>query len=412
MPGFRVCHKAVTIKTESQPYELLYPKESLVLPWVLSSGGKRQTIPDRHNGFSGVKTREEWKVVSEPSFEQHQEPQGCGCFECWRRWCHRQTQRLRELFRRRCRSSTWDKGWRRRREEEDIPHTPVVIRKEPSTANGDLQGFKAERASALRKNRICPTTPSRRELLERQVEELVPALLRFDNLSIFEFLNYLVEYGTPEEVLDLLFAKYRYIVASCKNEGILDQWEITMSSFLTIWLDYYEEDFHDPPEFPALTKLLNFTGQYLPGSVLDWRAVCYLWRFINLHQAEFVGGDDTLSLDPEQHPEPPQEHARAPTVGPAAPLGSEGMELVPAAGAESLAQAMMPAAVFKPRYVVGPLNHCPDLEELPATLGDLEAKWAPPPAIELIDVPEQPPHSVEQPASDTEQHPEPPQEPA
>ena len=66
---------------------------------------------------------------------------------------------------------------------------------------------QAERASALRKNRICPTTPSRRELLEQQVEELVPALLRFDNLSIFEFLNYLVEYGTPEEVLDLLFAK-------------------------------------------------------------------------------------------------------------------------------------------------------------------------------------------------------------
>ena len=66
----------------------------------------------------------------------------------------------------------------------------------------------------------------------------------------------------------------------------------TMSSFLTIWLDYYEEDFHDPPEFPALRKLLNFTGQYLPGSVLHCRAECYLWRFINLHQAEFVGGGE------------------------------------------------------------------------------------------------------------------------
>ncbi|XP_038415181.1 uncharacterized protein LOC102152352 isoform X1 [Canis lupus familiaris] len=124
-----------------------------------------------------------------PSFEQCQEPQGCGCFECWRRWCHRQTQRLREFFRRRRRSSTWDNGWRQRREEEDIPHTPVVIRKQPSTANGGLQGFKAERASALRRNQICPTTPSRRELLEQQVEELVPALLRLDNPFLFEFLN-------------------------------------------------------------------------------------------------------------------------------------------------------------------------------------------------------------------------------
>ncbi|XP_072618778.1 uncharacterized protein [Vulpes vulpes] len=102
---------------------------------------------------------------------------------------------------------------------------------------------EAERASALRRNRICPTTPSRRELLEQEVEELVPALLRLDNLSLFEFLNVVEEYGTPEEVLDLLFAN-------------------AMTSFLTIWLDYYEEDFHDAPEFPALTKLLKFTGQY------------------------------------------------------------------------------------------------------------------------------------------------------
>ena len=29
-----------------------------------------------------------------------------------------------------------------RREEKDIPHTPVVIRKQPKTANGGLQGFK------------------------------------------------------------------------------------------------------------------------------------------------------------------------------------------------------------------------------------------------------------------------------
>ncbi|CAK7294561.1 hypothetical protein VULLAG_LOCUS4824 [Vulpes lagopus] len=74
----------------------------------------------------------------------------------------------------------------------------------------------------------------------------------------------------------------------------------------------------------------------------------------------------------------------------------------------------MPAAVFKPRHVVvRPLNPCPDLEEPPAPLGALEAEWAPPPAIEVIDVPEQPPHSGEQPALDPGQYPEPPrQEPA
>ena len=66
---------------------------------------------------------------------------------------------------------------------------------------------QAERASALRKNRICPTTPSRRELLEQQVEELVPALLCLDDLSIVQFMETYPEFGTTEEILDLLFAK-------------------------------------------------------------------------------------------------------------------------------------------------------------------------------------------------------------
>ena len=87
------------------------------------------------------------------------------------------------------------------------------------------------------------------------------------------------------------------------------------------------------------------------------------------------------------------------------------IEPVPAAGAEGLARAGMPAAVFKTRHVVvRPLNPCPDLVEPPAPLGALEAERAPPPAMEVIDVPEQPPHSGEQPASDPEQHPEPPQQ--
>ncbi|XP_072621031.1 uncharacterized protein [Vulpes vulpes] len=203
-----------------------------------------------------------------------------------------------------------------------------------------------------------------------------------------------IDFGTTEEVLDLLFAN-------------------TMSSFLSIWLEYYEEDFDDPPEFPALTKLMNFTGQYFPGSTLDDRVNSYFEYLRNLHQPEFEGGDDTLSSDPEQHPEPPQECARVSTVGPAAPSGSQGMELVPAAGAEGSARGLTPAAVYKVRHVVvRPLNPCPELEEPPAPLGTLEAKRAPPPAIVVIDVPKEPCHSVEQPAADSEQQPEPPQEPA
>ncbi|XP_048951003.1 ral guanine nucleotide dissociation stimulator-like isoform X1 [Canis lupus dingo] len=237
-------------------------------------------------------------------------------------------------------SSTWE-IWSATREYECRWKRKAKIRHTPgsSTSSEDLQGLKAERASALRKNRICPTTPSRRELLEKQVEELVPALLCLDDLSIVQFMETYPEFGTTEEILDLLFAKYRCIQASPEKGEIQMLWESTMTSFLTIWLTYYEEDFDDPPEFPALTKLMNFTGQYLPDSTLDRRVNSYSEYLRNLHQAEFEGGDDTVSSDREQHREPPQERARASTEGPAAPSGSQGTELVPAAEAEGLAGA-------------------------------------------------------------------------
>ena len=72
----------------------------------------------------------------------------------------------------------------------------------------------------------------------------------------------------------------------------------------------------------------------------------------------------------------------------------------------------MPAAESKPlQIVVTALVHCYALEEPPAPLGALEDEQVPPPAIEVVDVPEQPPNSMEQLASDTEKHPEPRQEP-
>ena len=63
----------------------------------------------------------------------------------------------------------------------------------------------------------------------------------------------------------------------------------------------------------------------------------------------------------------------------------------------------MQATEFKPRYVVvRTLYHSPNLEEPPAPLRALEAEQAPPWAIDLIDVLEEPPHSVDHPASDPE----------
>ena len=56
-------------------------------------------------------------------------------------------------------------------------------------------------------NLISPTKPSWMELLEHEVQQLLPALLRRDIISIFSFLENYNEFASTEEVLDLLFTK-------------------------------------------------------------------------------------------------------------------------------------------------------------------------------------------------------------
>ncbi|XP_038545180.1 ral guanine nucleotide dissociation stimulator-like isoform X1 [Canis lupus familiaris] len=151
----------------------------------------------------------------------------------------------------------------------------------------------AERASALRRNRIFPTTPSRRELLEQQVEELVPALLCLDDLSIVQFMETYPEFGTTEEILDLLFAKYgcnKYL--NDDIVGSVEQCKVAISCILDIWLEYYQEDFHQPPEFLFLRKLLAFMGLNRPGSDLENRAQRYLERFSYLELVELDDEDE------------------------------------------------------------------------------------------------------------------------
>ena len=88
------------------------------------------------------------------------------------------------------------------------------------------------------------------------------------------------------------------------------------------------------------------------------------------------------------------------------------MELVPATGAEGFARTVMPAADFHTRYSWAVLEYCPDLEEPPALSATPQEEHAQVFAIKVTEVLEQPPVSVQQPASAPEEHPESPQEPA
>ena len=65
-----------------------------------------------------------------------------------------------------------------------------------------------------------------------------------------------------------------------------------ISCILDIWLDYNREDFRQLPEFPSLTKLLEFMRQRMPGSDLEHHAWHYLKQFRRLHAAEPEAGGE------------------------------------------------------------------------------------------------------------------------
>ena len=65
-----------------------------------------------------------------------------------------------------------------------------------------------------------------------------------------------------------------------------------ISCILDIWLDYHQEDFHQPPEFLFLRKLLAFMGLNMPGSDLENWAQRYLERFSYLELVELDDEDE------------------------------------------------------------------------------------------------------------------------
>ncbi|XP_077704760.1 uncharacterized protein LOC144284279 isoform X1 [Canis aureus] len=181
-----------------------------------------------------------------------------------------------------------------------------------------------------------------------------------------------------------------------------------ISCMLEIWLDYYRDDFCQLPAFPSLRKLLQFLSHHLPGSDVEVRARRYLRQFRCLHAAKPEAGASARG----KHREPALERAPAWTVGPAAPSGPEGIEAILDAGAEGSARTEAPAGEVKPlQIVVTALVHCSALQEPPVPLGDLEEEQAPPPALEVVAMPEPPPNSLEQPASGPRKPLEPPEKP-
>ncbi|XP_038445382.1 ral guanine nucleotide dissociation stimulator-like isoform X2 [Canis lupus familiaris] len=270
-----------------------------------------------------------------------------------------------------------------------LPHASRS-REVPCAANRGQRGLRGAGAAARKGHQIVPKKLSRTELLGHEDRQLLLALQRRDVISICSFLDDYRGFATTEEVLDLLFTEYGYIVAACGDDDTVQRWKLAISCMLEIWLDYYGDDFCQLPEFPSLMKILQFVRQHMPGSDVELRARRNLQQFRRLHTVEPEAGASAQG----KHPEAAQEQVPALTVGTAAPSGPAGIQAVPAAGAEGSARAEAPAGEVKPlQIVVTALVHCSALEEPPAPAATPEEEQAPAPAIGVPRVPEPPPAS-------------------
>ena len=74
-----------------------------------------------------------------------------------------------------------------------------------------------------------------------------------------------------------------------------------ISCMLEIWLDYFQDEFCQLPEFPSLRMILEFMRQSMPGSAVELRARRYLQQFRRLQQRSQRGwpsGDRGCPADP------------------------------------------------------------------------------------------------------------------
>lgn len=114
--------------------------------------------------------------------------------------------------------------------------------------------------------------------MQRLVESLANDDGELESTYINVFLATYRAFTTPQEVLELLLARYD---ALDESTGVLtgEQHRKTLVQALHVWLDAYPGDWKSPPNHPLLSRLLDFTHRRLLGSELELKARHRLHRF-------------------------------------------------------------------------------------------------------------------------------------
>ncbi|KAI4555575.1 hypothetical protein MJG53_019265 [Ovis ammon polii x Ovis aries] len=107
--------------------------------------------------------------------------------------------------------------------QEPVHGTPCSISlhevPEPHTSNRAQGGHRGESVSTGDRNETCRVWNLQRRRLETLVGKLVPAFLGGDPAYLPTFLGTYRAFGTPQQVLDLLFMRYGCILPYCDEDG-------------------------------------------------------------------------------------------------------------------------------------------------------------------------------------------------
>ncbi|XP_061260949.1 ral guanine nucleotide dissociation stimulator-like isoform X2 [Bos javanicus] len=207
---------------------------------------------------------------------------------------------------------------------------------EPHTSNRAQGGHRGESVSTGDRNETYSVWSVRRRRLEMLVDNLVPAFLGGDPAYLPTFLGSYRAFGTPQQVLDLLFMRYGCILPYCDEDGgPLHQLKMAMASILGTWLHLYPEDFQQAPEFPCLKMLLAYVELNMPDSDLEQQARHLLVQLETLEPTEAEGhasaGEEALETSPDLTPTAPLMPATAPQSEQAqspAPIQVQGLHQV------------------------------------------------------------------------------------
>ncbi|XP_051687337.2 uncharacterized protein [Oryctolagus cuniculus] len=175
-------------------------------------------------------------------------------------------------------------------------------------------------------------------MVEKLVNQLVPAQQRGDPFFVPTFLNIYQRFAITQQVLHLLFQRYASFQPHCEED---DCTKDALCSFLGTWRDRYPEHFCELQDLASLNQLLAYVQLQMPSSDLARRAQLLLMQL--------------------EDPEPQEVEAEA---EPKAPAPGGDLEVPPAAAAALLGSDLVatPASAPQPE----PPETCLSLATVPA----------------------------------------------